>query len=140
MGLRLRFAGGSTLSIKRYSAEANQRVLRGKITAAVSSNVLPMGRGAGRGSERTLPAKGASFFREKRREGLLSPEKIERLGDALGRPEREAIPPDPKRANYAKRHSGKDPSAPPETPESACGVTPSDANPSRTPAWNGAAR
>ena len=61
--------------------------------------------------EGTLPTKGVSFFPETARERFLSPEEIERLGDALALAERDGIPPDPKRAKYAKKRSGKAPSA-----------------------------
>jgi integrase len=57
------------------------------------------------------PTKGVAYFRESARERFLSPDEIKRLGDALVRAERDGIPPDPKRAKYAKKRSGKDPSS-----------------------------
>ena len=61
--------------------------------------------------EGIAPTKGVVFFPERARERFLSPAEIERLGDALNKAEREGIPPDPKRRAYAKRRSGKAPSA-----------------------------
>lgn len=60
--------------------------------------------------ESTRPTKGVSFFPETARERFLAPAEIERLGDALNRAERDGIPPDPKRAKYAKQRSGRAPS------------------------------
>lgn len=61
--------------------------------------------------EGTQPTKGIAFFPEQARERYLSPDEITRLGEALIRAEREGVPPDKKRAEYAKRRRGKDPRA-----------------------------
>lgn len=59
----------------------------------------------------TTPTKGVEFFPEEARERLLSEVEIGRLGDALLRAESEGLPPDPKRAGYAVKRSGR-PKAP----------------------------
>ena len=58
--------------------------------------------------EGTAATKGVAFFPERARERFLSAEELHRLGEALNRAEREGLPPDPKRAGYAKRRSGKE--------------------------------
>jgi integrase len=60
--------------------------------------------------EGTTPTKGIAFFPEQARERYLAPDEIKRLGEALILAEREGIPPDTKRAEYAKRRRGKEPS------------------------------
>ena len=59
--------------------------------------------------EGTTPTKGVAYFPERARERFLSAAEIERLGEVLNRAETDGIPPDPKRAGYAKKRSGKAP-------------------------------
>jgi integrase len=59
--------------------------------------------------EGTAATKGVAFFPERDRERFLSADELQRLGESLNRAAREGLPPDPKRAGYAKRRSGKEP-------------------------------